>query len=222
MMLLPVTVLDDFFEDADSIRQYALGCTTAPDVKGNWPGTRTNNLSELNPQLFDHTCRRIASLFYRTRNPDEQTMWRATGGFQLVEPSYTHGWVHHDAAQELFTAIIYLTPGAQPNSGTSIYERNDTSVPVPDELRIAKQQAILGNLTASAALDYRQQLAGHYTESIRISNKYNRLIVFDSHLYHAANEFLTNTDTRLTLTLFFSKLGSTELSPVQRLRREID
>lgn len=222
MHLLPLTVLDDFFEDPYSVRNYGLAQSSTADDQGRWPGTRTHNLSDLNWPLFDHTCRRIASLFYRIRNTDEQTMWQATGGFQLVDSSYTHGWVHHDATQELFTAIIYLTPGASATTGTSVYERNDITKPIPASLEQHKRASILGNLSDSEANTYRTELAAHYTESIRINNKFNRLLVFDSHLYHAANEFLTSVDTRLTLTLFFSKLGSTELSPVQRLRREVD
>jgi hypothetical protein len=222
MMLLPVTVLDNFFDDPDQIRNYGLSLATEPDSEGRWPGSRTANLAELNPALFDHVCRRIASLFYDTRDVDEIIQWQAQGGFQLVDSSYRHGWVHHDAGQELFTAIIYLTPDAAPATGTSIYDVKDRSNTPPREVKDAKFAAMTGQLTAQDSERARATLADYYTESIRVSNKYNRIVIFDSHLYHAANEFATNTQDRLTLTIFFSKLASSKHSPVQRLRRTID
>ena len=79
-----------------------------------------------------------------------------------------------------------------------------------------------GQMTAADAETARKDLANYYTESIRVSNKYNRIVIFDSHLYHAANEYETNTEDRLTLTIFFSSLASSKLSPVQRLRRVVD
>jgi hypothetical protein len=219
MMMLPVTVLDDFFEDPDSIRAHALAQTFAPDPQGRWPGTRTDNLAELHPQLFDHVCRRVASLFYRTRNQQEHVMWRASGGFQLVDAVYGQGWVHHDAFNELFTAIIYLTPDADQDSGTSIMERRDRTTTIPKHLEDAKRTSIL---TCVDDPNSRDELAAYYDEVIRVNNKYNRIVIFDSHLYHRANEFAASDTPRLTLTLFFSALSSSELSPVQRLRREVD
>lgn len=222
MMLVPVTVLDNFFDDPDQIREYALSLDKQPNTQGLWPGLRTANLAELNPQLFNHVCRRIASLFFNTRNPQETVGWQAHGTFQLVDSSYQEGWIHHDAGDDLLTAIVYLTPNAAPSTGTSIYELKDRTVPIPKAVKDAKFPALSSTLTAEQSTTARQQLNDYYTESIRISNKYNRLIVFDSHLYHAANQFDTAAEDRLTLTVFFSRLASSEPSPVQRLRREID
>ena len=221
-MLLPVTVLDNFFDDPDQIRDYGLSLASEPDSEGKWPGSRTANLAEINPKLFNHVCTRIASLFFDTRDNNEIVQWQAQGGFQLVDSSYQHGWVHHDAAQELITAIIYLTPNAAHSTGTSIYEIKDRSESIPTEVKQAKFAAMSGKMTALEADAARQTLADYYYESIRVNNKYNRIIIFDSHLYHAANEFATNTDDRLTLTLFFSRLATSKLTPVQRLQREVD
>jgi hypothetical protein len=222
MILLPVSVVDGFFDEPDQIRNYALGLTSEPDSEGKWPGSRTANLAEINPKLFDHTCRRIASLFWDTRDPNEFVQWQAQGGFQLVDSSYQSGWVHHDAGEELFTAIIYLTPNASTSTGTSIWELKDRIVPIPTAAKEAKFPALRQELDATTATLARQELNNYYTESIRVNNKYNRAIIFDSHLYHAAGEFDTLTEDRLTLTIFFSKLGSSKLSPIQRLKREID
>ena len=222
MMLLPVTVVDGFFDEPDDVRNYALSLTSEPDTQGKWPGSRTANLAEINPKLFDHTCRRIASMFWDTRDAQEFVQWQAQGGFQLVDSSYQSGWVHHDAGEELFTAIIYLTPGANASTGTSIWEIKDRAVDVPKTVKDQKFPALQQQLSPEAAATARQELNSYYTESIRVNNKYNRCIVFDSHLYHAAGEFDTLAEDRLTLTIFFRKLGSSKLSPIQRLRREID
>jgi hypothetical protein len=49
--------------------------------------------------------------------------------FQLCSPNQyediNHGWIHHDG-QTLYAGVLYLTPDAPLNTGTSLYKkRND-------------------------------------------------------------------------------------------------
>ena len=66
---------------------------------------------------------------------------------------------------------------------------------------------------------FRKENNEQFIESIVVKNKFNRLIAFDSHLYHSA-EGIDDDDThdRLTLVFFIEKLNVDEY-PLQRLRR---
>ena len=47
MSLIPTSCVDDFYEDPDSIREYALSLDYKKE-KGNYPGVRTKDLSYIN------------------------------------------------------------------------------------------------------------------------------------------------------------------------------
>ena len=47
MSLIPTSCVDDFYEDPDSIREYALSLDYKKQ-KGNYPGVRTKDLSSIN------------------------------------------------------------------------------------------------------------------------------------------------------------------------------
>jgi hypothetical protein len=52
MNITPVTVLDNFFDDPNSIRSWALAQEFISDPLGNWPGKRTKPLGHLNPEFL--------------------------------------------------------------------------------------------------------------------------------------------------------------------------
>ena len=219
-MIIPTTIVDDFLEDPDSVREFALKQTYASDPEGNWPGMRSRLLSDLNPHLFEHVCRRIFSLFWDVKTTD--VFWDAYGGFQRVAKEFEQGWIHQDN-DDLVIAIIYLTPDADPATGTSLYKRKNITEPIDPELIKVKK---LGNIELQTASDLyqtsRDKNKSYYKETLRCGNVYNRLFIFDSSQYHGVPAYDTGHDERLTLTLFVRKLGCLELSPSQRFRRIVD
>ena len=120
MMILPLTVLDNFFDNPDQIRNYGLSLVAEPDSAGRWPGSKTANLSEINPSLLNHTCARIINLFFDdSNNNNDIIQWKARGNFQLVDSSYQHGWVHHDSSTDLRPMLHLLLVLAYTKSKTA-------------------------------------------------------------------------------------------------------
>lgn len=218
--IIPTTIVDDFFEDPDSIRAFALAQQYQKDEQGRWPGLRAAPLEQLNNQLFQHVCHRMLSVFWDVGNIPLH--WSAYGTFQQVSREYGEGWIHQDA-DSLITAIVYLTPNSSTGAGTSIYRRKNITVPLNPNYEVAKRTAYLsGNMTS---LDYTHALTAtnaQYEETVRVNNLYNRLLIFDSKLYHGVPAFDTGGSERLTLTLFFKNIGSPILSPIQRMHRLVD
>jgi len=218
--IIPTTVVDDFFEDPNSIRAFALQQRYLPDEEGRWPGARPYGLEKLNGQLFQHVCHRMLSIFWDVAN--SPIHWAAHGTFQQVSAEYGEGWVHQDA-DSLITAIVYLTPNTVPDAGTSIYRRRNITTPLNPLYEQIKRQAYLsGQMNTSEYLAAREGNNSLYEESVRVNNLYNRLLIFDSKLYHGVPAFDTGADTRLTLTMFFSKIGTPALGPIQRMHRQVD
>jgi hypothetical protein len=218
--IIPTTVVDDFFEDPDSIRAFGLRQQYQRDQEGRWPGSRAMDLNQLNSQLFTHVASRLLSVFWDiTATP---VHWRAHGTFQRVTNNYAAGWIHQDA-DSLLTAIVYLTPNAPLTSGTSIYRRKDITVPIPEAWDQAKRQGYLtGQMDTAEYLHARDATNRCYEETLQVNNVYNRLLIFDSRLYHGVRAFDTGEEDRLTLTMFFTTIGTPVLSPIQRMNRTIE
>lgn len=220
---IPTTVVDDFFEAPDHIVEFAKTLQYRPDPEHNWPGVRSEDLGIIHPYLREHVINKALSLFYYSRmdilgvENEYNYHWEANCQFQSVsKENFDIGWVHKDTA--LITGIIYLNKQSNPNAGTSIYDikRGFDFIHVDIERahnsgKITKQQA------KAALLENNSQ----FEETIRVKNKYNRLIMFDSNLWHGAQEYKDDTGEqdgdRLTLVFFITKL-SVKKTPVYRMR----
>ena len=115
MIIVPVTILDNFLDNPDTIRDWGLSLPYTSSSEGRWPGKRTECLSIIHPPLFDYINRKVLSLFFE--NPLE---YKCGLAFQLMEDYPGTGWVHQDGS--LFTYIIYLSPENEINCGSSLYE----------------------------------------------------------------------------------------------------
>ena len=218
--IIPVTILDNFLDEPDKIRNWALSLEYFPDPEGKWPGLRTNTLSEINEPFFHMVCKKYFSQFYDLSK--DKLEWKITMCFQIVNERYDCGWIHSDEGASQITGIIYLTPDPNLNSGTSIYQEKKNIIISEHNYTQIKEDSYLNKISIEHAKKYKDEHNSQYEETIRISNIYNRLISFDSHLHHAAQEFFgKNTDSRLTLVFFVNQLYVNN-TPVGRVRRQKD
>jgi hypothetical protein len=214
MHIIPVSVIDNFLSNPNSIRNWALRQEFFPDPNGQWPGQRTKLLSEINPELANLISCKYFNLFF---NLYDNHRWIMDLQFQIVTGDVGQGWIHQDSHARL-TGIIYLTPNAILESGTSIYQqKDDSSFPNVAKLNNTKVQHYLGNITNDEANADRILLKEYYNETIRINNVYNRLVTFDAHLPHAAHDYCGDAldDSRLTLVMFVKQLYADQ-TPISR------
>jgi len=213
---IPVTVFDGFFDDPDKVRAWALQQEYFSDSTGRWPGLRTKELFEVNEPFFQTTCKKFFSQFFELENVVE---WQVSMRFQLVHKEYGSGWVHSDEDGSQLTGIVYLTPNPSLCGGTSVYRERVDLLQHVHKHEEHKKSFYLGTATKDEAAQFMEQHNSQFEETIRVSNVYNRLISFDSHLHHAAQDFFGDDhDSRLTLVIFVSKLLVNN-SPVARVRR---
>lgn len=176
-------IVDDFYSNPDSVREYAL--SQPFEVSGNYPGLRTK------PYLPDDLK---ASIQYIIQNAGGKvTHWFEdsgyTGAFQICT-AMDRTWIHADSFNT-WAAVCYLTPDAPLSAGTALYrwketkeyERKDNSAPQLDGYDYTKWDMV----------DY-------------VANKYNRIVLYRGNLYHASVDYFGNNlkSGRLFQTFFFN------------------
>ena len=212
----PYTIVDNFFSNPDSIRNFALNLEYKEHPEGRWPGKRSNYLHEIDYRFYVQLMEKVSMLF-ADRMPREFLDYNCHVNFQKVSADYDQGWVHADDPTYM-TCIVYLTPSGNINTGTSFFKLKSGVLPdwrgeeikrkgtLDPEYRKSKEY--------SDALNYNNN---QFEETVRVGGFYNRFIAFDSPEYHAANEFNTREE-RLTMIMFFNKLNYLNNPPVSRMR----
>jgi hypothetical protein len=221
MKLYPVTVISDFYENPDEIRKYALAqkYTYCHEMKGIdyvFPGSRTKELRELSQSLYEKVCKKLISVFHL---PEHDVMrWQINTSFQIVEGEYGHGLIHQDQ-NTVFAGVLYLSPDAPLNSGTSLFRRNSN---YDEEMywKLIKENDERFKRKESIDFSYHEM----FDEIVRVNNVYNSLILFEGDIYHCANQFFgeTKQDSRLAQVFFITKIDANKESsfPLLRVKKQ--
>jgi hypothetical protein len=220
MNLYPVTLIDNFYEDPAAIREFALAQNyqfrhELPEVNYVFPGCRTQDLSVLNPALFEKICKKLVSVFHNHEH--DYMRWAITSSFQSVSATYGSGVIHQDS-NTVFAGVLYLSPDAPLNAGTSLYKPNATfnAARYDQSLKDNDKRFAQGELVMST--DYHSM----FDEVVRVNNIYNSLIIYEGDTYHAANQFFGEDlqNSRLAQVFFISKVEAQKQSvfPLSRVK----
>ena len=221
MTTIPVTILDNFFDNPDTIRDWALSLEYKPDPEGRWPGVRTTDLKNIHYPFYNYVYRKIFKLFFSNYVTD----YTCDLSFQLVEDYEDTGWIHQDSS--LFTVIIYLFKENNINCGTSLYNLSPNKIhPFNHSNDIElyeKRLNISKNLKYSPDIikNKKEYESSTFEKILDIKDRYNRLICFPSEQFHAAN-YLTNgtSNSRLTIIGFVDSISlNNETYPVIRSKQ---
>ncbi len=219
MIFLPTFCVDDFYSDPDAVREFALRQTFLPS-EGRWPGTRTRDISEIDPKFHEQFAKKVFSLFLEDVN--NVTRYDLKTSFQTVptmdqDPNSpkNHGWIHFDE-QTVFAGIVYLSPDANLENGTSMYKLiNEATL---DHVSTCKQDFYTGKISK----DYDETILRHngsYIETIKFNNLYNRMICFDRSQPHGVKSFYTTGEARLTQVFFLMDFETKVTPPIMRHKK---
>jgi len=199
----PVTVVDDFFDYPDSVRNFALSQEYNFGEDTRWPGKRSKHLHELNFNLYHSLTCKIMSLFYDLRRVNMN--WSVDAFFQTVDSVYENGWIHSDL--NLVSGVIYLSKESN-NSGTTIYRPiNPIDAKFKNEEHKNKSYE---NIEAIKNFDsFKEENNKQFKPSITVESEYNRLVMFDGHMFHGGNNFYGKSleESRLTLVFFVKQIN---------------
>lgn len=203
--------IDNFFEDPDSIRDFALSLPMYSDSNGNWPGKRTNALHDIDFEFWNVLLLKILSAYFDLKHDaigwDDSavTFQKISGYSKLKDDLINVGWIHKDLDWDL-AGLIYLTPDTDQDCGTSLFNLK----PECEDLHLDNYRQSAKNMWTkdSKEIDskeYINQLQDNnnkFVEKTRFQNIYNRCIIYDANEYHRANNFYTGSDDRLTCVFF--------------------
>jgi hypothetical protein len=192
-----VVAVDNFYENPDIIRELALGLEFNPS--GYHKGKRT----ELK-YIIDGTREKIEQILgKKIRNWSSQPH---NGVFQYCTPA--DPIVYHADSQR-YAAVVFLTPDAPPEAGTSFYRHRKerwldkdparyTMWKNEEHMRIVRE-ALMGK-EHDDFLD-----PSRWEEVDKIGNKYNRFAMWDATLIHSATSYFgkSKENGRLFHMFFF-------------------
>lgn len=171
-----ILVVDDFYSDPDSVRDFALGQDYNSDLR-YFKGLRSTERF-LWPYLREEFRRLLG------RPISAWTEYRANGVFQKTTAE--DQLVYHADFQS-YAGAIYLTP--ESDAGTSFWRQRSTGVrhtPVVDD-----------------PLEYTDE--GPWERVEQVAGLYNRLVIWDGSLIHSASNYdaFDDADPRLVHLFFF-------------------
>ncbi len=203
MKLFPTLVVDDFLDDPDYVLCLATNAEYNDPGYTNYPGVASKNkIYELDQELFNTILQKIFGYYWDLNNP---VNFNVEMDFQKIESS-GQGIIHLDTTYgALGAGVIYLNQNAEKDTGTSFYELLDPSYRIEEQFLDP-----VARYHAGEHVDGIDKICEkHYNmfeETMRVQNKYNRLVSYASDVWHTATSY--GNQTRYTLRFFINELQS--------------
>jgi hypothetical protein len=175
-----VIITEDFYIDVNEVRSFALSQDFSQ--RGNFPGLRTNSfLNETMKEIIQNMIRPFSG---------NVTNWNdspgLTGSFEIATAT-NRSWIHTDEYNS-WAGVCYLTPDAPLSGGTGLFMYKKT-----------------GSMYENGTdYSYDTQDMTKWDLVDRIANRYNRLVLYRSDIYHTSLDYFGRNlqDGRL-FQLFF-------------------
>lgn len=179
-MRTSLIIIDDFYANPDAVRNFAL--SQPFDVVGNYPGRRT--VSFLTEDVKEAIQNQL-TIAGKVTNWHNSTNPSYTGAFQITTAN-DRTWIHSDH-YSMWAGVCYLTPNAPYTGGTGFFKHKRTG-------------EWYRHTTDYEGYDYTK-----WDLFDTIGNRYNRLILYRSDIFHASLDYFgsNNLDGRLFQTFFF-------------------
>ena len=179
-----IRVADGFYPDPHAVRRRALSMTyTEPEHLVGWR-TRAYQPKGIRE--------RIESLFGVRILQWEDDLERIGLCNGVFFTSYAKGargervGIHYDDPLQWVMFLIYLTPGAPFDAGTSLWQHRRTGLTRPPTPSDARR---LGSTVEKlqAALERDARIRSRWVEIDRVGNVFNRAVMFPGGFYHSAS-----------------------------------
>jgi hypothetical protein len=179
-----IRVADGFYPNPDAVRKRALAMTyTEPE---NLVGWRTKAYQ---PRGIKERIEQRFSLRIPYWEEDLDAIEACNGVFFT---SYAKGdrgetvGIHYDDPLPWVMFLIYLTPNAPYDAGTSLWQHKSTGLTKPPTPAEAKERgSTVKKLLAILERDARSR--SRWTEIDRVGNVFNRAVMFPGGFYHSAS-----------------------------------
>lgn len=187
-----VLIVDDFYQDPDKIRSFALNqefknCQEA-NAGGNWPGQRSSFLHLLNDEINEEFHNNFLGALLEN-NPIRYSGYIETN-FQVCTEADGDSWIHYDTPTWNCThvGIVYLNPNPPENSGTCFYTFNEEHRQEFEEY--AERN---GHLWFKLNRDEdSEEFNKFFKKDFCVPNKYNRCVIYGPNRWHKSDWYFGN------------------------------
>lgn len=192
-----LTIIDNFFEQPESIRQFALShdFTQAPEFDGH----KYEHFAPVkDPRFCDWLAIELSAVI------GHDVAVRIATFTCLQEGQGTQQWIHSDNVCASHAAVVYLFD--KPGYGTSFWRHNQLG---QDYFYLREMDS---NVQSQLVMEMREagKTTAAWTETDRANSEFNRLIFYPSTRFHSRSiehGFGSSPETaRLTLAVFFDIL----------------
>lgn len=216
-MYFPITIIDNFYKNFFEIEKFAKNLEYFDKIKFTMPGKESKLLNECNINLFQASTEKIMRAFFN-RN-DFSLQYECRTKFEKITPygkEYDkEGWIHSDDANKL-SAIFYVD--GDYNDGTSFYIKKTVGNPDMGSMRF--KHALFENKKPDH-IEYNKALQNHnhqFEETLKVPLIKNRIVIFDSSIFHRADGLGSIEKPRIIQTFFFGQIFA-ESFPIPEINR---
>ena len=219
MKTFPLTVVDNFFDDIDEVIEYSRSIEYHLPENRIVPGFRSKKISDINYELCNFIANKISSLFYDCNTAVSIKM---TSYFSKMIPYGGDKWnpknlgIIHKDSDSICGGVIYLDKKYSKDSGTSIFLKDNFYVENNIETETFKKYH--GDGIDDGYDDAMTETYKNFTETVRIQYHTNRMILFDSSVYHAQTTFGDDVNKpRYSICFFIEEINSRSGYPLLRV-----
>ena len=183
-------VVDNFYEDADEVRLCALNRSFS--LSEGVTGWRTSAFHPTGiKNRIEQRFRVKIKYWERDLNASEACNGVFLSAFSQGKRAERVG-VHYDEPVHWMMFLIYLNPEAPRDAGTSFWEHRETGLVCrPTKRDEERLRAPIAELNRVLLLD--STIRNRWREIDRISNFYNRAVMFPAGLLHSATRHFGNS-----------------------------
>lgn len=192
-------VVDNFYQNPDAVREFALNVEYETGGGRNWPGR--DSIHEHGKEDLTRMCSEIVGEPLTTKSCNKCSYFRRT---KIGE----HGTqdIHFDPNPGLVWAgIIYLTPTFHPTGGTKFWKHKEFGWEFAPNQEQAQRYGVHSHQDMVNFFNTDGKDRSKWIETDNISFKYNRLVMFNPFMFHSNGEWFGTDDqsARLVQLLFF-------------------
>ena len=192
-------VVDNFYQNPDAVREFALNVEYETGGGRNWPGR--DSIHEHGKEDLTKMCSEIVGEPLTTKSCNKCSYFRRT---KIGE----HGTqdIHFDPNPGLVWAgIIYLTPTFHPTGGTKFWKHKEFGWEFAPNQEQAQRYGVQSHQDMVNFFNTDGKDRSKWIETDNISFKYNRLVMFNPFMFHSNGDWFGTDDqsARLVQLLFF-------------------
>jgi hypothetical protein len=193
---------DNFFANPDKVVELS---NLVEYTNGTeYPGRRSVNLLQSNNfrlvEFSKYFAKRLADeVFYGLTQFQLDIRFHKNDVYD--DPAANAGWIHADGIA--FAGVVYLNKSELSiDTGTSIFLKTSADEFITSDFT-SRQQL---NLTKQVSKEYLEDLKqnhSNFTETIKVGNVFNRLVAYDSNMWHCPTNYCLKSGEDRTSLVFF-------------------